>query len=217
MILNKFIYKNNLEVNFIRLPKISNKYIVALGSVVLVLLIILFNSYKGFLYNESKLSKEVFKYKPKVEKYAAEYGVAEYIDYLLAIMQTESAGTSRDVMQSSESLGLEPNTLDTEESIEQGCKYFSQLLQIAEENNCDFNSVIQAYNYGTGYLYYVDSNGGKHSLQLAEQFAKDNSEGVKVDYENPIAIKDNGGWRYEYGNMFYVEIVKQYINDTDIS
>ena len=28
---------------------------------------------------------------------------------------------------------------------------------------------------------------------------------------NPIAVAKNGGWRYGYGNMFYVELVNQYL------
>ena len=69
------------------------------------------------------LSPEVLAHQPMVEKYAKEYGISEYVSYLLAIMQVESGGTAVDVMQSSESLGLPPNTLGTEESIKQGCKY----------------------------------------------------------------------------------------------
>ena len=30
-------------------------------------------------------------------------------------------------------------------------------------------------------------------------------------YTNPIAVAKNGGWRYGYGNMFYVELVNQYL------
>ena len=55
---------------------------------------------------------------------------------LLAIIQVESGGTLEDVMQSSESLGLPPNSLSTEESIKQGCKYFSELLAAAETKGC---------------------------------------------------------------------------------
>src|SRR5690625_5983048 len=55
-----------------------------------------------------------------VEKYAKEYGVLEYVSTLLAIIEVESGGKLKDVMQSSESLGLPPNTLDTEASIQQG-------------------------------------------------------------------------------------------------
>ena len=60
------------------------------------------------------LSAEVLKHQPMVEKYAKEYGISEYVNVLLAIIQVESGGTAEDVMQSSESLGLPPNSLDTE-------------------------------------------------------------------------------------------------------
>ena len=57
------------------------------------------------------LSAEVLKHQPMVEKYAKEYGISEYIPYLLAIIQVESGGTAEDVMQSSESMGLPPNSI----------------------------------------------------------------------------------------------------------
>lgn len=157
------------------------------------------------------LSAEVLAHQPTVEKYAKEYGISEYVSYLLAIMQVESGGTAVDVMQSSESLGLPPNTLGTEESIKQGCKYFASLLSSAESKGCDINAVIQSYNYGGGYLDYVSGNGKKHSFNLAENFSREKSGGVKVTYTNPIAVARNGGWRYNYGNMFYVELVSQYL------
>ena len=157
------------------------------------------------------LSAEVLKHQPTVEKYAKEYGISEYVPYLLAIMQVESGGTATDVMQSSESLGLPPNSLSTEESIKQGCKYFASLLSSAQSSGCDMNTVVQSYNYGGGYIGYVAKNGKKHSFQLAVNFAKDKSGGVKVTYSNPIAVARNGGWRYQYGNMFYVELVNQYL------
>ena len=51
------------------------------------------------------LSAEVLKHQPTVEKYAKEYGISDYVNYLLAIMQVESGGTgTTDVMQASESL-----------------------------------------------------------------------------------------------------------------
>ena len=165
----------------------------------------------GSLVTGMNLSAEVLKHQPMVEKYAKEYGISDYVIYLLAIMQVESGGTAVDVMQSSESLGLPPNTLDTEASIKQGCKYFASLLASAESSGCDINSVIQSYNYGGGYLNYVASNGKKHSFTLAENFSRDKSGAVKVTYTNPIAVAKNGGWRYNYGNMFYVELVSQYL------
>lgn len=42
----------------------------------------------------------------------------------------ESEGLLPDVMQSSESKGLKPNIInDEEESIKQGCKYFSYIVK----------------------------------------------------------------------------------------
>ena len=158
------------------------------------------------------LSADVLKHQPMVEKYARENGISEYVNVLLAIIQVESGGTAIDVMQSSESLGLPPNSLSTEESIKQGCKYFASLLSSCKAKGMnDINVVIQSYNYGGGYADYVAKNGKKHSFNLAENFAKNKSCGTKVTYTNPIAVSKNGGWRYNYGNMFYVELVNQYL------
>ena len=165
----------------------------------------------GIYYGGANLSAEVLAHRPMVERYAAQYGISEYVDVLLAIMQVESGGTLEDVMQSSESMGLPPNSLDTESSIRQGCEYFSELLAKADRLGCDLDSVIQAYNYGGGFLDYVASHGGKYSFELAQAFAEEKSGGVRVTYKNEISIAENGGWRYNYGNMFYVRLVSEYL------
>ena len=188
-------------------------------TVIICLLLFLFivtaddeeNSTSYFDFSGLNLSEEVLKHQPTVEKYAKEYGISDYVNYLLAIMQVESGGTATDVMQSSESMGLPPNSLSTEESIKQGCKYFSELLKSAEAKGCDIDTVVQAYNYGGGFIDYVAKHGKKYTFELAVSFAKDKSGGVKVTYKNDISIKENGGWRYKYGNMFYVELVNQYL------
>ena len=150
-------------------------------------------------YGGVNVSAEVLAHKPMVEKYATEYGVEEYVNILLAIIQVESGGTAEDVMQSSESLGLPPNSLSTEESIKQGVKYFSELLASSERLSVDLESVIQSYNYGGGFLGYVANRGNKYTFELAQSFSKEYSGGEKVSYPNPIAIPINGGWRYVYG------------------
>src|SRR5699024_3998307 len=99
---------------------------------------------------------DVLRHQPMVEKYAQEYGISEYVPTLLAIIEVESGGKLPDVMQSSESLGLPPNSLDTEASIQQGTKYFSDLLRSAEINEIDINGVIQTYNNGGAYVDYVE-------------------------------------------------------------
>ena len=192
----------------------TRKYLYALWIFIIAICVVIslwFVFGRYYQAKEYELTEEVLRYRPVVEKYAKEYEIEEYVPYLLAIMQVESAGIGEDVMQCSESLGLEPNSLEAEESIDQGCRYFSELLQIAAQNSCDMDTVIQAYNYGIGYLYYIAENGNRHTPDLAEQFAKNYSNNKKVEYNNPIAVKKNGGWRYGYGNMFYTLLVGQYV------
>lgn len=167
----------------------------------------------GYLYLTAKpqLSADVLAYEPKIGQHAAAFEIQQYEYVLLAIMQVESGGQGDDVMQSSESAGLDVNQLSADESIEQGCRYFKALLDIARAQGCDLASVIQAYNFGPGYLYYVAKNGGKHTYELAVSYAKDQSGSKTTLYLNPIAVRHNGGWRYTFGNMFYEELVRQYL------
>ena len=44
------------------------------------------------------LSAEVLKHQPTVEKYAKEYGISDYVNYLLAIMQVGVSRPSRATM-----------------------------------------------------------------------------------------------------------------------
>lgn len=162
------------------------------------------------------LSPEVLAYQEIVKRYAQIYGVGDYLGYLLAIMQVESGGKGNDVMQCSESLGLPPNTLMPDASIAQGCKFFSELLAAAKESGCDSNTAVQSYNYGKGYMDYVSVNGSTHTFELAQEFSRQKSGGRQVPYSDPIAVQMNGGWRYGYGNMFYVLLIQQYLPGTVI-
>lgn len=157
------------------------------------------------------LSPEVLKYQSLVEKYCQEFGIPDHVQTILAIMQVESGGKVADVMQSSESLGLPPNSLDTDASIKQGCKYFSELIQGIEQHGCDVNTAIQSYNFGGGFINYVASRGKIYSYELAESFSREKSGGQRVTYTNPVAVPINGGWRYNYGNQFYVKLVEPYL------
>ncbi len=181
-----------------------------IGIIALVISAVLNKDTTREIQESETVSQDVQNYKPMIEKYAADYEVSGYVDLLMAIMQVESGGQGRDVMQSSESLGLAVNSLDPEPSIEQGCKVFSQLLSYSRQLGCDINSVIQAYNFGITYLTYVSEHGKVHTSQLAEDFARDMSGGETVTYRNDLSVERNGGWRYNYGNMFYVELVRQY-------
>ncbi|MGO3170119.1 MAG: bifunctional lytic transglycosylase/C40 family peptidase [Bavariicoccus seileri] len=163
------------------------------------------------------LSEDVLAHQSTVKKYAQEHDIEEHVPVLLAIIAVESGGTAEDVMQASESLGLPPNTLDTEASIEQGTKYFAELIKSAESKGVDEQTAIQAYNFGGGFIDYVADRGKAYSFELAESFAKEQASGKKVTYSNPIAVEKNGGFRYSYGNMFYVDLLQPYLTDSSES
>jgi len=167
-------------------------------------------------YGADQLSPDVLMYEDYVTEELKKYDMEEYKDVVLAIMQVESGGRLRDVMQSSESIGLPVNTIqDPLESIQVGVKHFYNSYQRGQEHGVDIETVIQSYNYGTGFVDYVAKNGKEYSFEVAESFAKEYSGGKKVNYSNPVAIEKNGGWRYGYGNMFYVTLVKQYLVEND--
>lgn len=156
-------------------------------------------------------SPDVVSYSSEVSQSAEANSVSEYVGILLAIMEVESGGAGNDVMQASEAMGIAPDSLDPSESINLGVKYFAKLITTANDKGCDLDTVIQAYNYGSDFIDYVADRGKKYTYELAEEYAKEKSEGKKVEYNNQIAIDKNGGWRYDYGNMFYVQLIKQYL------
>ena len=137
---------------------------------------------------EELLSDSVLEYEDLVKYYAEEEGIYEYVPVLLAIMEVETKGERDDVMQSSESAGLEPNSLGPEASIAQACDYFRGLVDRTEDLDVDRNTIIQAYNYGPGYMYYIAENGGEHSFDLAVEYAKEMSGGRTAKYTHDIAV-----------------------------
>ena len=169
-----------------------------------------------FLYRKQNVyrwyfPKTVLQHREMLEKVAKEKGLSADLEVLYAIMNVESGGRLKDVMQSSESMGLPVNTLDTEDSIEQGLSYYKELKEKTRELSLDEKSLWQAYNYGIGFLYYVKEHGGQYQDSLAENFAKEQSGGKLVAYKNKLATKENGGYRYQYGNMFYARLIEENI------
>lgn len=172
---------------------------------------------EGEINQEEDVSSETLKHQSTVEKYTKKEGIPDHSATLLAIIEEESGSKVQDVMQSSESKGLARNTLDTEDSIEQGVNYFAELLAKADDLGVDDWSVVQAYNYGEGFLNYVAEHGKKYSFEIAENFAKDQSDGEKATYTSLVAKKRGNDWRYNYGNMYYVDLIKQHVQASEDS
>jgi len=153
-------------------------------------------------YGAGEVPQAVRQWEPQIQEELDEHGRGEHINLVLAITTQESGGTaSLDIMQSSESLGLPPNTIqDPMTSIEVGVQYFDEVMTQAEEAGVDTNTAIQSYNMGVGYIDFVAENGGEHSVELAQQFSDQ--------------MKAQTGWNV-YGDPNYVEHVQRYMGDPE--
>ncbi|WP_276913196.1 XkdQ/YqbQ family protein [Aneurinibacillus aneurinilyticus] len=141
---------------------------------------------------KATVNSNVRRYEELVRKYAAKYGIENMTELLLAKMMQESKGLGGDPMQSSESLGLPPNTIkDPEKSIEQGVKYFAQVLEKAKG---DVKLALQSYNFGSGFIDYALARGG-YSKEVAKQYS--------------AMMAKKKGWS-RYGDVNYVDHVLQY-------
>ena len=160
---------------------------------------------------EQNLPEAVLRWKEKVTKEAVKNEIPEAVPYLLGIIMVESGGNYEkypDIMQCSESQGRPPNSItDPDESIQVGVKYFADMWKGHREY--EILNIVQAYNFGSGFL---SQSGKTYSLESAIQFSKNQANGQKVTYTNSIAIGLGYDYRYAYGNMFYSQIVKQYIS-----
>lgn len=148
-------------------------------------------------------SSEIQKYTPILYNELEKVGLEKYTAVLVAIMQQESKGKGGDPMQASESAGLAPNTIDNpEQSIKQGVKHFQRTLAYGNQKKVDFQTVIQAYNMGAGYIDYVAEHGGRHSETMAKNFSMIQVEKHPSVY-NCNGDKENFRYPYCYGDFTY--------------
>lgn len=151
------------------------------------------------------VSMEVQKYEPVIRKYAKQYGIAEYVELIKAIMMQESGGQGTDPMQSSEGnfnikYPKKPNGItDPEYSIECGVQEIKSCLIGAEvKSPMDMDNIklaLQGYNYGNGYIQWAKNHYGGYSLANAAEFSD------KMAKEK--------GWE-GYGDKQYVPHVLRY-------
>lgn len=152
-------------------------------------------------YGKAEIPPLVEQWRDDVEFYADMYGVAEYVDILLAIIAQESGGdgdVTPDIMQCSASAGRPANSIkEPIESIRQGVWYFSTLLTKGTDYGTDMDSVIQAYNFGGGYLNFI-----------VEQYSGHHSESAAREYSSNMCMRY--GYSF-YGDVLYVEHVRSWL------
>jgi len=157
----------------------------------------------------SNVSATVLVWKPEVEKYAKQFGIPQYLNLILALIQQESGGTSIDVMQASEGdfntkYPKMPNGItDPDYSCFCGVQEFKEALKQAGVKDIndtkDISLALQTYNFGQGFISFAKSKGG-YSLAVAQEFSTMEAK--------------KSGWS-SYGDVNYVAHVFKYYTSSE--
>lgn len=164
------------------------------------------------------LSEACENYRAMVEEKAGIYGMTEYVDLIMAVMMQESSGNGTDVMQAAEGeFNKEyPRTpggiQDPEYSIECGIQELKKALENADvhgpEDMQRIPLALQSYNFGPGYLNFVEERGETAWTQEnAQAFARIASKNQLRKQGDPF--KDTAG-PWDYGDQYYPEHVLRY-------
>lgn len=189
------------------------------------------NTDNEFVYENSPLSPTVLALKDEIEKELKKYGKEKYVYLVLALVQQESGGNGEDIFQCSESLGKAPNSIDRKTSIEHGVKVICNLLnheKIKVSSPQDLEHIkiaLQAYNFGSGYITYINDTSGfgrdttKEQVQNIGKWTQSNA----LAYQKKMSAQLNGGVAkkrtgssadilgpYAYGDAYYVSHVLRY-------
>lgn len=153
-------------------------------------------------------TNNVEQHRPLIEKYAVEYEVEEHVDVLLAMMMQESGGRGDDPMQASESLCGKVGCIDdAEKSIEQGVAYFSKSLKAA---NGEVELAVQAYNFGIGFVDYVNASERGFDEELTIQFSQEMYQKAEDPSIYTCLRKEAKQHEACYGDIYYVRDVMGY-------
>lgn len=186
------------------------------GLLLLILPLLLLFGAVGALFGGSgdlekaPVSDEVKAYAGLIQLYAAEHGIPEYTELIMAVMMQESGGQGNDPMQASECAfnTKYPNTpgsiSDPEYSITVGIQNLAACLSQARadgpENIDRVSLALQGYNFGSGYISWALANYGCYSELNALEFS--------------TMMAQRLGWP-SYGDPYYVQHVMRYYNITE--
>src|SRR5699024_1217447 len=120
-----------------------------------------------------------------------------------------------DPMQSSESYcGSIGCITNPDISIERGVIHFKKVL---EQSNNDLKLALQSYNFGNGFIDYVNNNGGEYTFDLAISFSqKHYQKQIELGNGNQFTCLREEGKQYNacYGDIKYVDSVLKYLPST---
>lgn len=155
------------------------------------------------------LSEDVLAYRDTIEQELAKSDQESLAPLVLSVMMQESGGRGGDPMQSSESRCGEVGCIeDPKESIAYGIAHFLRMLEEAEGEEA---VAIQAYNFGRGFIGFVEENGGEFSEDLAVQFAQQQYKKVENPEDYRCIRPESEELDACYGDIHYVEAVYSYL------
>lgn len=160
--------------------------------------------------------KQVMNYRTLVREVLDEQDTVANEELVLAMIYTETKGKVSDVMQSSESMtGQKNSILNNKESIRQGVQTLSTNLNLAQKKKVDVWTAVQAYNFGRSYIDYIARHGGENTIDLAKKYSKDvvapslgNVTGKTYAYYHPIALLHGSKLYINGGNFYYSRQVR---------
>ena len=149
---------------------------------------------------QAQVSEKTESYREMVSEYCGKYGIDDYVDLCLAMIEQESGGIPPDVMQTAQSYyNVNPPIDSAEESIDCGTHELSDCLTKAKcKDPNDINGIslaLQGYNFGNGYIDWALKNYGCYTKENAQIFS------VKMCAELGYA---------SYGDVEYVPHVLRY-------
>ena len=160
--------------------------------------------------------KQVMNYRTLVREVLDEQDTVANEELVLAMIYTETKGKVSDVMQSSESMtGQKNSILNNKESIRQGVQTLSTNLNLAQKKRVDVWTAVQAYNFGPAYIDFIAQNGKENTLALAKQYSREtvapilgNTTGETYTYLNPISLFSGAELYVDGGNYYYSRQVR---------
>ena len=160
--------------------------------------------------------KQVMNYRTLVREVLDEQDTVANEELVLAMIYTETKGKVSDVMQSSESMtGQKNSILNNKESIRQGVQTLSTNLNLAQKKRVDVWTAVQAYNFGRSYIDYIAKHGGENTIDLAKKYSKNvvapslgNVTGKTYAYYHPIALLHGSKLYINGGNFYYSRQVR---------
>lgn len=126
---------------------------------------------------QCQVSETTERYRELVEEYCKTYGIPDYVDLVLAVIEQESGGKGIDIMQCSASgFNINPPIDTAEESIDVGVHTFSDCVKRSHtESPFDMETVslaLQGYNYGNGYIEWALKTDGGYTKENAVLFSR---------------------------------------------